>query len=123
MIGVLNKDRKAEVGELRIYCTDENGAFKFNIWLRADGTFLIGDSDTPEDYTNFAVKYNEAKQELDKVKTTLNELIQKWNAFCASYVPGSPSTTGSPPTLSTSTVSANSSDFSLLKNAKTKFPA
>lgn len=121
LIGIMNKNSKTEIGEKRGFATDENGNVVFNWWLRADGTMLIGDSETPSEYTNYAVKYNEAKQEIDKLKASLNSLIQKWNAFCSVYVPGSPSTTGLPPTLASSTVTANNSDFSLLKHENLKY--
>lgn len=120
IIGVLNKDRKAEIGEVRLFCTDENGAFKFNVWLRADGTLFIGDSDQPSSFTNFAVKYNEALAEINKLKTTVDDVVQKWNAFATAYVPGGPTVVGSPPTLSTSMVTANNSDFTKMKNEKIK---
>ncbi len=121
MLGYVNANRKAEVGEARLLCTDAQGNFKFNIWLRADGTMLAGDSEVPAEYVNFAVMYNETKQELDKLKTSHNTLAQKWDAFVAAYVPGSPSVTGLPPTLAGSTVGQNSSDFSLIKNDKIKY--
>ena len=41
---------------------------------------------------------------ISRAENKINEFIGKWNAFCASYVPGSPSTTGLPATLGTSTV-------------------
>lgn len=120
MLGYVNADRKAAVGETRLYATDANGEVKFNLWLRADGTVLMGDSELPAAYTNFAVKYNETKQEGDKMKATINDLVGKWNAFAAAYVPGSPVTTGTPPTLAGQNVQPNTSDFSLIKNDKIK---
>lgn len=68
IIGYLLKNRKAEIGEKRLYCTDENAEVKFIVWLRKDGTVLIGDSDIPAQYTNFAVKYNELLVEYNKTK-------------------------------------------------------
>ncbi len=121
ILGYVNANRKAEVGESRYYSTNDAGDFKFNIWLRADGVALMGDSEVPGDYTNYAVFYNETKSENDKMKATLNDFIQKWNAFVVAYIPGSPTTPGSPPTLASSTVTANNSDFSLIKNDKIKY--
>lgn len=68
IVGYLLKNRKAEIGEKRLYCTDENGVIKFVVWLRNDGTVLIGDSDVPSQYTNFGVKYNELLAEYNKTK-------------------------------------------------------
>ena len=39
----------------------------------------------------------------NKIENKLNDFIEKWNSFCSSYAPGSPSSTGTPATLSTST--------------------
>jgi len=39
---------------------------------------------------------------INNIENTVNDFINKWNAFCTAYVPGSPSTTGLPASLSTS---------------------
>lgn len=119
-IGCLNKNQKAEVGEHRIFCTDKDGAFKFNIWLRSDGTYLMGTSDDPADYTNFATKYNESKTELDALKSTVNDLVGKWNTFAGAYVPGGPALVGTPPTLAGQNVPVNNSNFANIKNENIK---
>jgi hypothetical protein len=121
IIGVINTASLAEVGETRLFSTDANGQLKFNIWLKNNGEGLIGTSDEPADYTNFAVRFNELKQEFNKLKADHNELVSKWNAFCGSYVPGGPTLVGTPPTLASSTVSANTSDIDQAKNSKVKF--
>lgn len=120
IIGYLNKGRVASIGETRLFSTDSNGELKANVWLKNNGDFLIGDSTNPEDYTNNAVKFNELKTEFNKLKADHNELVEKWNAFCASYVPGSPTTVGLPATLATSNVSANTSDIDNAKHSKIK---
>lgn len=119
-VGIINTNCKSEPGETRIFSTDATGTFKYNLWLRSDGTMLQGDSTNPAAYTNFAVKYNELKSENDKLKSTVDSLVTKWNSFCSSYVPGSPTVIGLPPTLSTSTVTPNTSNFALIKNDKIK---
>jgi hypothetical protein len=46
ILGFLQKNRKAEKGEIRFYSTDEDGNEKTFLWLRNDGTIEIaGDSD------------------------------------------------------------------------------
>jgi hypothetical protein len=74
IIGVLNKGRKAEIGEHRIFSTNADRLFKFNIWLTADGKVRIGNSDAPADYTNFATRYNELKTAYDKTVQYLTTL-------------------------------------------------
>lgn len=80
IIGYINTKQLAAAGEHRIYATDANGVFKFNIWQRADGTVLIGSSDAPADYVNFLVKYNELKIGFDLLKTEVNAMVTIFNA-------------------------------------------
>jgi len=114
IIGYINKNSIAKVGEMRLFSTDKDGVEKFYYYLKDDGTTEIGGN------TNFAVKYNELKDEFDKLKDTTDDLVQQWNTFCASYTPGSPSALGTPPTLSTATVTPNTSDITQCKNDKIK---
>ena len=39
---------------------------------------------------------------MNAIENKLNDFISKWNAFCVAYVPGSPSVTGLPATLTSS---------------------
>lgn len=87
-IGIMNQNAKAQLGERRLYCTDANGNFKFNIWMRADGTVLIGDSEVPADYVNFAVKYNELNTALQNQITAINAEHVKIAAAIAAIIPG-----------------------------------
>lgn len=41
---------------------------------------------------------------IQQIESRLNTFLQKWDAFCSVYVPSSPSITGLPATLSTSSV-------------------
>lgn len=109
IIGYLVKNQKAEVGEIRLFATDAQGAEKGYTWLKKDGTYEMLGAD------NFAVKYKEAKQELDDLKKTVNDLIQKFNTHVH------------PTNFPVIVVSAtpvsqnpNTSDFSKLKNDKIK---
>lgn len=109
----INQGSKSLPGETRIFSTDTNGQLQAYMWLKNAGNIMeLNGND------NWAVKYTETKAELDKLKSTLDTLVTKWNSFCGSYAPGSPSSVGTPPTLSTSTVPANTSNFSLIKNDK-----
>jgi hypothetical protein len=79
-VACLNKNCVTESGESRIFSTDTNGTLKYNIWLKADGTVLMGTSNNPDAYTNFAVKFNELKTEFNALKQTVNDLITKYNS-------------------------------------------
>jgi hypothetical protein len=106
IIGYLNKNRLAEIGENRLFSTDENGTLKAWIWLKNDGKIqVLGDSD------NF-VRYSKLEEAFNELKASHNELAEKWNTFATAYVPGSPATVGTPPTLATSIVQPNTSDIS-----------
>ncbi len=115
ILGYINKNQLAATGGFRTYSTTEDGKTeKFYVYLTNDGFLELGGT------ANFAVKFNELKTEFNKLKTDHNNLVAKWNAFCGSYVPGSPSTVGTPPILGTSTVPANTSNIDNSKNDKIK---
>jgi len=117
-LGIMNKNAKAELGERRLYCTDANGDFKFNIWLRADGTVLIGDSEIPANYTNFAVKYNELKIEYDKTKAYITALKTATQAIATALDPFIPGTSAAFIAAMTGQVLG---DIASSKNEKVKF--
>lgn len=117
IIGVLNKGRKAEIGEVRLFCTDAQGNFKFNVWLRADGTLLQGDSEEPGDFTNFAVKHNELKADLDELKATVNANAAVFNAHTHVLALSAGTGTAAP---SVTQEQNNNTDFSNIKNEKIK---
>jgi len=117
VIGYLIKNRVAEVGEHRLFSTDANGLFKFNVWLRADGTVLMGDSENPATYANFAVKYNELATEFNELKTKFNALVSSYNSHVHPYVNGTtPAATGTTATPAT----ASAANITNAKNAKIK---
>jgi hypothetical protein len=89
-VGFLNKNQLAEKGEHRIFSTNDAGVVQTFIWLKNDGTMQIGGD------TDFMVRYS-------KLEEAFNELQNKFNQFANSYAPGSPSTLGTPPTVSPST--------------------
>lgn len=104
-LGIMNKNAKSELGERRIFATDENGNFMFNMWLRADGTVLIGSSEVPAEYTNFAVKFNELKNGFDALKADFNALVTAYNAHTHPIINAIPAAT--PPGVVTSSVTTS----------------
>jgi hypothetical protein len=117
-LGVMNKNSKAEPGERRLYCTDENGVFKFNVWLKSDGTLLQGNSETPAEYTNFAVKYNELKADLDALKATVNANAAVFNTHTHMLTLSVGTGTAAP---SVTQSQNNNTDFSNIKHEKIKY--
>ena len=109
IIGYINQDQVAAPGELRLYSTDDNAEEKNYIWLKNSGTIEIGgDADN-------MVRYSELEKAFNQLKADHDKLAEKWDAFVAAYIPGSPSTTGSPATLAGSSVGASSADITTAK--------
>lgn len=78
IIGYINKNQKAAVGEVRLYSLDSGGGEKMYAWLKADGTMeLGGDSDN-------MVRYSKTAEAFNQLKTDHNTAVASYNAFCAS---------------------------------------
>lgn len=71
IIGYINTNQEAAVGEKRMYSLDENGNVAFFIWLKNDGSFEIGgDSDN-------AVRYQPLDDSLQSQATDINVELEK----------------------------------------------
>jgi hypothetical protein len=86
VIGYINKEQLAAVGEHRIYSTDSDGGLKFFVWLKNDGTCeLGGDADN-------AVRYSPLSSELTTFKNAIQaELVKIQTAITSVggvYTPG-----------------------------------
>lgn len=106
--GYLNTDQKAQVGETRIYSTDATGAFKYNVWLRADGTLLTGTSDDPSAYTKHLTRFEELETGFNQLKSDVNTFIAVFNTHTHPYAPGpgAPVPSGPTPTPGTNTTAS-----------------
>ena len=102
IVGYLNKNQLAGIGETRIYSTDSDGALKTYVWLKSDGTIEVGGN------TDFMVRYS-------KLEEAFNELKGKFNSFANAYVPGGPSAQGLP-----ATVQPSNADITQAKIAEIK---
>jgi hypothetical protein len=73
IIGYLNKDQLADVGEHRTYSTDSDGALQFYIWQKNDGTCEIGgDDDNMVRYSKLEEAFNELKGDFNNLVTLFN---------------------------------------------------
>lgn len=74
VIGYINIHQLADVGEKRIYSTNEAGdQVSFAIHLRNDGTAEIGgNSDNAVRYSQIELSVNELKDDLNNLKSILN---------------------------------------------------
>lgn len=74
ILGYINKNQLADVGELRMYSTDSDLSEQFYLHLKNDGTAEFGGD------ANFMVRYNELKTGFDSLKGTVNTLITAYNS-------------------------------------------
>lgn len=93
IVGYLNKNQLAGVGEHRSYATDTTGALKFYIWQKADGTCEIGG--TTKHMTRF-----------EDLETGFNQLKSDFNAFLV-HVHGAAGTPPAPPATPSTASIAN----------------
>jgi hypothetical protein len=109
IVGYLNKDQISGVGEKRIFSVKSNGSQSQYIWLKNDETIEIGgDEDN-------LVRYSKLETAFNELKSDHNDLALKWSTFASTYVPGSPSTVGLPPTLAGQNVNPSTADISPAK--------
>jgi hypothetical protein len=91
IIGYINKKQLATAGEFRTYSTDTNGTFKFNIWQRADGTCLIGDSEIPaafiENFVKWAALNTQLQAEVTAINSNLTAIQTAITGLGGAYVP------------------------------------
>lgn len=113
IIGYINKNQIADIGESRMYSTDGDGAEQFYLHLKNNGTAEFGGD------ADFMVRFNELKSGFDELKSDFNSHIVDWNTFATAYAPGSPTTTGTPPTATTSSSSSASIDSAKIEEIKT----
>jgi hypothetical protein len=92
VIGYINKNQLAAIGETRIFSTNDVGELQTFIWLKNDGTIRIGG-----DAKNM-VRFQELESGFNQLKTDLNNLISAFNAHMhptAGTGPPSPPSPGS----------------------------
>lgn len=80
IVGYINKNQKAGIGETRFYSVDANGAVKGFIWIKKDGNITInGDGDNAVRWTPLSSKLsteaNNITIELMKISAALNSII------------------------------------------------
>jgi hypothetical protein len=99
IIGYINKNALAAIGEHRIFSTDADGAVKTFIWLKNDGAMQLGGT------AKNLVRFQELEDGFNQLRDDLNSFIQQYNTFAVAYIPGGPSVVGSPPTAPQGTAS------------------
>lgn len=79
IIGYVNKNALAAVGELRMFSTSEDGAASFYAWLKNDGTAEIGGN------VDFLVRYSALETGYNELRDDFNALVLKHNQFLTEY--------------------------------------
>ena len=94
IIGYLNKNQLAQVGESRMFSTDADGNLKISIWCKADGTAEIGGN------TNHLAQF-------EALQTAFNQLRSDFNTHTHS-------SNGTPPVIQ-STADISPAEITQLK--------
>lgn len=68
IIGYVNVNQLAGSGDHRTFSQDSNGAVKFYIWQKADGTCEIGGAD------DFMVRYTKMAESFQELQDSVNDL-------------------------------------------------
>lgn len=74
IIGYIDKNKLADIGETRLYSTDSDGNLRFYTWLKNDGTMEIGGN------TKHMVRYEELETAFNQLKTDFNTFITNYNS-------------------------------------------
>lgn len=86
VIGFINKDCIAAIGENRIFSTDENGVLSTYIHLKNDQTMEVGGN------TDFMVRYSALENSFNELKNDHNDLVTAFNSHMhATAATGPPS--------------------------------
>lgn len=78
IIGYINDDQKADIGEVRIYSLDSNKSLKSFLWLKKDGTIELNGN------TYSLVKYEPLETAIKKHDTDINVELAKISAAISS---------------------------------------
>lgn len=116
VVGYLNTERKAAVGENRLFSTDENGTLAAFVWIKNDGTIQLNGAE------KHLARFEELKTGFDSLRTDFNALVTKFNAHVhpvPGVTPGVGATTSSV-TATPGNPSTASIDSSKANNIKTE---
>lgn len=83
IIGYINKNQLAAVGEMRLYSTDANGALKFYTWLKNDGTYEMGGN--ADNAVRYAKLNTALEEEVNKINTELGKIATAIAAVGGTY--------------------------------------
>lgn len=86
IVGYINKNRLAEIGENRLFSTDAQGNLKTFLWLKNDGTIQLGG--TADNVVRFAPLNNELQDLASFINGELQSIAAGITSAGGSYTPG-----------------------------------
>ncbi len=95
IIGYIDKNQLADVGESRMYSTDADGLLKFFLHLKNNGTAEFGGD------ADFMVRFSGLETAFNELKSDLNNLVTTFNTHVHPGVTSGPSSTSPTPTPGT----------------------
>jgi hypothetical protein len=101
IIGYINKNQLAAVGEMRLFSTDAHGNLKTYIWIKNDATIEVGGN------AHHMTQYEGLQTAFNQLKTDFNNLVTKFNSHVHTGVQtggGSSAITPTPGTASTADI-------------------
>jgi hypothetical protein len=113
IIGYINKNQVAAVGEIRLFSTDAVGTEKMYQWLKNDGTMEIGGND------DHMVRFSELEKGFNEFKTDFNNFLILYNSHTHSGVTSGFAVSGPTPSQGTaSTASIAAAKINEIKTLK-----
>lgn len=113
IIGFINPNVAVAKGEKKIFSTDADGVESTSLYLKADGTMVLGGG------ADYAVRYSELETAFNTLRTDFNNLVTVYNLHIhTSAAAGSPTT----PLLPPNTGISSSADVSGAKVDEIRVP-
>lgn len=85
LLGYLNKNQKAQVGEFRTFCVDSRGTQIFYTWLKNNGTYEIGGNN--DNIVRYAKLDIALQDEVNKINIELGKISAAIATAGGSYTP------------------------------------
>lgn len=89
IVGYIHESENTEIGESRMYATDEKGADIGDVMLNKKGEFVIlGGNDYAVAFNKLKTQFNELQQSHNLLVTNYNLLVTAFGAHTHLYAPG-----------------------------------
>lgn len=99
VIGFLNKNQVADIGEIRLFSVDESGDLQTFLWVKNDGTIEFGGN------VGNLTRFQELETGFNQLKSDFNSFVSTYNTHVHATPSGTSSPTPSTGTPSTADIS------------------